>query len=251
MLLETSWSDLFGFICPYPASLNDLLAFIKTCNYSFISTNMLSKTNSIKLECDNPNSIILMGHVCWQHFALHFDFTLFMLNGHISVFPRCFHFSVPVKLGISNGETILWNLELQTAQNPAMPAYITFLERTRSTQGTGLTEPHKPAIQGFPQQKPATAVAVDQTVTLKSWEMMAKEEHSRHHYTGHQKPTRPLNNSKTQWTLPPEWKHKMTLWIPPRCGGKEVNVKKSRRRKSAEVSLGKTRYSKPRTYRKH
>lgn len=84
-----------------------------------------------------------MGHVCWQHFALHFDFTLFLLNGQV-----------------------------------AMPAYITFLERTISTQGTSLNEPHKQAVQGFPQRKPvrdmhsflglvaATAVAMDQTVTL-------------------------------------------------------------------------------------
>lgn len=59
-----------------------------------------------------------------------------------------------------------------------MPAYITFLERTISAQGTGLTEPHKQAIQGFPQRKSvrdmhsffglvaATAVDMDQTVTL-------------------------------------------------------------------------------------
>lgn len=167
---------LFGLICPYPASLNYLLDFIKTCNYSFTSTNMLPKTNSIKLECSNPKSIILMGHVCWQHFALHFDFTLFMLNGQVAVFPSCFHFSVPVKLGISKRGNHF--MKPGTANSPESSYASLHHISKKNNNSTGLTEPHKKAIQGFPQQKPvrdmhsflglvaAIAMAMDQTVTL-------------------------------------------------------------------------------------
>lgn len=140
------------------------LISIKTCNYSFISTSMLSKTNSIKLECNNPKSILLMGHVCWQHFALHLNFTLFMLNGQVAVFPSYFHFSVPVKLGISKRGNHF--MKPGTANSP---------ESSYASLHHGHQCETCTASLDSLQLQPCLWTRL--SLSLKSWEMMAKEEH--------------------------------------------------------------------------